>query len=255
MTVTTRKKKKKTTTARKKKGMRKPRRRIDHRKQLFNDGRVGPIEKIQVSTERIVKLRGILFDIDPPNYRCGPLLRKLPKGPRVFYKRYLREWLDRDPVLKKCEVRMTGRGLHAILWFADPVELNTDADRERWAAKVQVIQAALPIDPDQPGITATTRALGSTNSKNKQEVFRLRKRNPVSLEEVDDLYERMRSSPFKTVLKVLSGTEAPEPCPICGKEDTRLASLDFVGKCYGSCGKVKLDRLYDVVLAPRPKKQ
>jgi len=252
MTVTTPKKKK--TTPRKKKPT-KARPKLDLRKQLFNEAEVGPIERIQVSTQRIVKLRGILFDIDPPNYRRGPLLRKPSEDPRVFYKRYLRKWLDRDPVLSKCEVRMTGTGLHAILWLDKPIELNTDADRERWAAKVQVIQAALPIDPDQPGITATTRALGSINSKNKQKVVRLKKAEPVSLDEGDDLYERMRSSPFKTVLNILSGRDELAPCPICGGDDTRLASLDFVGKCYGSCGKVKLDRLYDVVLAPRPKKQ
>ena len=27
--------------------------------------------------------------------------------------------------------------------------------------------------------------------------------------------------------------------------------LDLVGSCYGSCGKVRLEQLYDVILAPR----
>jgi hypothetical protein len=27
--------------------------------------------------------------------------------------------------------------------------------------------------------------------------------------------------------------------------------LDFTGKCYGSCGKVSLGRLFDVFLSPR----
>jgi hypothetical protein len=39
--------------------------REDIREQLFNEGLTGPITHVQVSTERIAKLRGILFDIDP----------------------------------------------------------------------------------------------------------------------------------------------------------------------------------------------
>lgn len=251
MTVATRKRKKTTTTRKKRSPKACPK--VDLCKQLFNEAKVGPIERIQVSTERIVKLRGILFDIDPPIYRRGPLLKKPPKDPRVFYKRYLRKWLDRDPVLSKCEVRMSGTGLHAILWLGEPIELKTDADRERWAAKVEVVQAALPIDPNQPGITATTRDLGSINSKNEGKVVGLHRGKPVSLEEIDDLYDRMVSSPFKTVMKILSGADETMPCPICGREGTRLKSLDFVGKSYGCCGKVTVDRLYEAVLAPRPK--
>ena len=44
----------------------------DAREQLFNGGEIGPFEHIQVSTARIVKLNGILFDIDPHNLRERP---------------------------------------------------------------------------------------------------------------------------------------------------------------------------------------
>ncbi len=65
---------------------------------------------------------------------------------------------------------MSGRGLHLILWFDEPVELPTDRELDRWGAIVKIVQAALPIDPDQPGITACSRAIGSINSKNGAEV-------------------------------------------------------------------------------------
>lgn len=48
---------------------------IDTREALFNDGAVGPIQRIQVSTERIVALRGILFDIDPDLLHQGAFVR------------------------------------------------------------------------------------------------------------------------------------------------------------------------------------
>ena len=109
---------------------------------------------------------------------------------------------------------MTGTGLHGILWFADPVEFTTDGDRERWTGIVQVVQAALPIDPDQPGITATTRALGSTNSKNGAKVIRLAKGDKVGQEEVLSLYGTMCSSPFITTMQILTGDSRVSPCPI-----------------------------------------
>ena len=224
---------------------------VDRRQQLFNEGQKGPIAKIQVSTERIFQLNGVLFDIDPPLYKKGVVLPKFTLDPRQFYRRYLKHWLDRNPTLAKCHVRMTGTGLHAILWFVNPVELITDADRVSWAAKSEVIQAALPIDPDQPGITATTRAIGSINSKNDERVVGLRRGTLVSQEEVEDLFDQMVSSPFKTVMNVLTGEDKLSPCPVCGTDSSQLRALDHAGSCYGSCGRIKLQDLYDLVLAPR----
>jgi len=159
--------------------------------------------------------------------------------------------LQRHPVLAKAEVRNSGRGLHVILRFGDPVEFNTDGERDRWSGIVQVVQGALPIDPDAPGITATTRAVGSINGKNMATVAVLAKGEPVTEDEVLGLYREMTKAPFRTVMKILTGDEAMQPCPFCGKADTKLSALSLVGRCYGSCGTVKLDKLYDLVLAPR----
>jgi hypothetical protein len=34
-----------------------------------------------------------------------------------------------------------------------------------------------------------------------------------------------------------------------------MSAIDHVGRCYGSCGTVKLEQLYDVFLAPRATKR
>ncbi len=227
----------------------------DLRQQLFNEGETGPIEGVQVSTDRIVQLNGIVYDLDPQLYAKGPLTQGLSRDPKRFYKRVVRPWLDRHPLLKNCEVRATGTGVHAILWINPPIKFDTEADRNRWAGIVKVVQAALPIDPDQPGITATTRALGSINSKKGAKVRRLTKGKPVTEEQVLSLFDTMCSAPFKTVFSVLTGSDSVSPCPICRGEGTKLSALDYAGSCYGSCGTVKLETLYDLVLAPRPAKK
>ena len=226
---------------------------IDLREQLFNDGAVGPIAHVQLPVETITSLRGILFDLDLPLMHASPLLPQLPENPRGFYDGTVKVWLSRNTTLAKSEVRNSGAGIHAILRLSEPVVFHSDAERNRWAGIVQVVQAALPIDPDQPRITATTRAIGSVNSKNGQTVELLANGEPVSVEEVMSLFDAMIKSPFKTVFKILGGGDDLLPCPICGKPGTRLRALDYVGRCYGSCGKVGLKDLHDVVLAPRPK--
>ena len=128
---------------------------VDLREALFNDGAIGPIGSIQVSTERVVALRGIMFDIDPDLFLHGGLIATIPQDAAEFYRETIKPMLDRHPVLKKAEVRMTGRGLHVILRFAKPVEFTKPGEQEEWAGIVEVVQTALPIDPGQPGITAT----------------------------------------------------------------------------------------------------
>ena len=139
---------------------------VDLREALFNEGAIGPIGSIQVSTERVVSLRGIVFDLDPDLFVQGGLVASVPNDAAAFYREIVKPWLARHPMLKKAEVRMTGRGLHVILRLVKPVEFTKPGQREEWAGIVEVVQTALPIDPGQPGITATTRAVGSINSKN-----------------------------------------------------------------------------------------
>ena len=212
----------------------------DAREQLFNGGEVGPIAQIQVSTERITRLNGILFDIDPTNLREGPLLPALSQDPQAFYEQCVQRWLSNHPLLQHLEVLASGSGLHAILWLDPPVEFTDDVERKRWCSIVKVVQAVLPTDPLAPGITATTRPVGSVNSKNGQEVRRLQEGGLVSREDVIALQEEMCASPFRTLFQVLTGSERMSPCPFCGKES--LVALDHVGMCYG-CGKVTFERL------------
>ena len=223
---------------------------VDLREALFNDGAIGPIGSIQVSTERVVSLRGIMFDIDPDLFLQGSLIAAIPQDAAEFYREIVKPMLDRHPVLKKAEVRMTGRGLHVILRFAKPVEFTKPGEQEEWAGIVEVVQTALPIDPGQPGITATTRAVGSVNSKNKVVVELLEKGSPVTEEEVRGLCTEMCEEPFRTVMSVFTGNERVQPCPICKKRDSALAAGKHVGTCYG-CGTVHLEKLYDLVLAPK----
>ncbi len=138
-----------------------------------------------------------------------------------------------------------------LITLAEPVTLATDADRRCWDGIARVVQAALPIDPDQPGLTALTRPAGIVNSKARRPVSVLRPGSPVPVAAVLDLYAAMSRAPFRTVLGILFGPDRVAPCPVCRAEGSSLAALDVVGRCYGSCGTVRLARLYDVFLAPR----
>jgi hypothetical protein len=230
-------------------------RKLDLRKQLFNNRKVGSFQKVQLPAEMITRLWGILLDIDPSLFCKDKAPENIRMNPAKFYKRVIRPMLARNPVLAKAEVRLSGRGLHLVVWFKDPVEFATDADRQRWAAIIKVIQRLLPTDPHCPGITALTRALGSVNSKNNVTVKQLHEGEPVSSEEVVDLFNLTRTSPFRTVAQILFGGEHLQPCPVCDAPDSRLDILDHVGQCYGNCGKVRLGQLFDVFLKPRLSKK
>jgi len=224
---------------------------IDAREQLYNVGLRGPIQQVQLCVEQITRLLGILFDIDPKLFRIGGLFSLVPADPREFYTTVLGPMLARHPVLTKVQAIVSGTGIHVILRIDPPIELKSAADQQRWAGNVEVVQAALPIDPDQPGITAVTRPIGSINGKNGALVELVAAGEPVTEQEVMSLYEEMIRSPFATVCKILTGDTKVSPCPICRQPDSTLSALNWVGKCYGSCGKVTLAQLYDAVLAPR----
>jgi hypothetical protein len=221
--------------------------RVDLREQLFNGRAVGPIERVQLAAVNITTLHGVLYDIDP-----GIFVQSVDGEQHgAFYERVLRPMLDRHPVLAAAEVRNSGRGLHVIPWFADPVVIDSDGERRRWEGAIKVLQAALPVDPDQPGLTALTRPIGSINSKTGRAVSVLRPGTPVPVADVLGLFDQMVRAPFRTVMHILLGGDRVMPCPVCRTEGTSLTALDHVGRCYGSCGKVKVDQLYDLFLAPR----
>lgn len=225
--------------------------RIDLREQLYNNGDCGPIADVQFSKERITKLRGILLDVDPKLFRKSSAIPQIPDNPEEFYRLVLLLWLSRHPVLTKAEVRCSGTGIHVILWFADPPEFNSDEERRRWEGIVLIVQRVLPADSDQPGITAVTRPIGSINSKNGAKVVQLAAPTTISSEEIISLADQMRGSPFRTLTQIVFDTDRITPCPKCGQPGTHLASHNWNGTCYGSCGKVTLTDLYDLLLVPR----
>ena len=226
-------------------------RKTDLREQLYNDGETGPVQRIQVSAERVVQLRGILFDIDLKLLRCSPLLPGIPTAPSEFYHGVLRDWLDRHPILQHAEVRDSGNGVHVLLWFCEPIVFTTDGERERWDGIIKVVQAALPVDPDQPAITAVTRPIGSINSKNGATVSELKQGNPITRDDLLILYEQMCSSPFGTVFNIVVGEEQISPCPVCCRDGSSLRVGRHFGFCYGGCRRVKLEQLYDLLLVTR----
>jgi hypothetical protein len=173
-------------------------------------------------------------------------------GPAVFYEQTVKFWLARHPVLAEAEVRGTGTGLHALIWFAGPVDFATDGQRRRWDGIAQAIQGLLPVDPDQPGITTLTRPVGAINGKNGAPVERLKDGRPVPVEAVEHHFEQLRRAPFRIIMKVLVGAERVRPCPVCRATGTTLSAGNHVGFCYGSCRQVNLGQLYEVFLAPRP---
>lgn len=75
---------------------------LDSREQLFNGGETGPIDHIQVSTERIVRLNAILFDIDPANLRSTPLVSDLSQNPDEFYERCVQRLVSKPSAAGQC---------------------------------------------------------------------------------------------------------------------------------------------------------
>jgi hypothetical protein len=226
----------------------------DCRQQLYNDGRCGSIKHIQVSRELIHTLRGVLFDIDPGHLRSGELLGKIRTDPVRFFERTIKPRLARHPTLAKARVVNSGTGLHVLLMFDEPVPIDSDSDRERIEAIYEAVLPVLPIDPDQPGITATTRRIGSVNTKNGAKVALLARGEPVTFEEVERLAQLVVNAPFRTITSVLLGADVVTPCPFCRGDKTSLRIMDHVGMCYGACGKVTLDQLFDRLYLPRPGK-
>jgi hypothetical protein len=222
----------------------------DQREQLVNDRRTGTFVEVQLPQERITRLHAIMFDLDPKLLRAGNGLVEPHADPDTFHQG-IRPVLDRHPLAAHGEVRVSGTGLHLLIWLDPPVELRTGEDQERWAKMVKAVQRTLPVDPDMPGITALTRPVGSTNSKNGAQVRTLTPGRTVQPAAVEEFVRRLGNAPFRTVASVLLGADRVTPCPVCGKKGKRLDVLDRRGKCYGSCGPVHLHQLFDLIYEPR----
>lgn len=222
---------------------------VDLRQQLYNEGLQGPVQRIQLPRERITRLNGILFDLDPKLLVPNNLYFPPADDPRAFYEA-IRPVLERHPLACHAEVRNSGTGLHAIVWLQPAVELHTAEEQAKWSAIVKAVQCTLPSDPDAPGITALTRALGSINGKNGATVEVIKVGQPVSPLEVETYLQQLVKKPFQMVTEVLFGSQRVVPCPVCEGPRTRLDALDHMGRCYGGCSKVSLEQLYDVLMQP-----
>ena len=113
---------------------------------------------------------------------------------------------------------------------------------------------ALPTDPQQPGINAMTRPVGSINSKNGETVTLFREGEPVTEQEIISLFEEMRCQSFATLMKIWFGASKLSPCPICRADGSYLeAEVPQKGRCYGPCGHVSIDKLFAAVLIYKTK--
>jgi endogenous inhibitor of DNA gyrase (YacG/DUF329 family) len=221
----------------------------DVREQPFNEGKTGSFAETQLPRERIVRLHGIVVDLDPGLYRPGNLIFTPDDDPRTFYEK-IKPVLARHPLARSAEVRLTGTGLHLIIRLDPPAELESAADQRHWHSVVGTVQHTLPGDPNAPGLTALTRAVGSVNCKNGAVVELLRPGEPVTPRAVEEFAARVAQAQFKEIALVLLGGLRAQPCPVCKSEGSRLDVRDHAGMCYGRCGKVTLARLLDCVYAP-----
>src|SRR5262245_3927597 len=87
---------------------------IDMRETLWNECETGATGLIQVPTERITGLRGILLDQDPAKLIAENPWFPPADNPLQFHAN-VRPVLARHPVACRAEVRLSGTGLHAIL--------------------------------------------------------------------------------------------------------------------------------------------
>lgn len=233
----------------------------DQRESLFNSGDIGTFKEVMVQRHEVTLIRGILIEIDGECLRVGKVINEMPADGYELYERHVGGWLDNHPLLRKAEVRFSGRWLHCILRFATPVEIKSDRRRELWDAVVRAVQRSLPSDPAAPSLLAMTRPLGSVSSKTSRQVELIKAGEPVSEQEVLHFAEDLTRRGFATVTQILFGTTTVSPCPICRKEDstlhaaaplyrTRDPNITGRGSCY-HCGKIALATLVDLVLKGR----
>jgi hypothetical protein len=221
----------------------------DVREALFNEQATGPAGSIQLPQERITSLHGVFFDLDPKLMVPGNRLFPPSNDPRAFYQG-IKPVLDRHALARHAEVRASGTGLHLIVWLQPAVQLHSAAEQQRWDGIIQAVQCSLPSDPQSPGITGLTRPEGVVNTKNGATVEVLQVGTPVAPKAVEEFAARLIAAPFREIAQVLLGADRVSPCPVCAGEGTRLDVLDRVGMCYGGCGKVSIEHLYDTVLLP-----
>ena len=211
----------------------------DRREALFNEGAVGEITEVQRSKSEVTSIKGIMLDLDP--HLINPDF--LPSTPtKIQFAQHVERWCQNHPTLAKAEIRMTGSGVHVLLWPDTPIVLNSTADQDRWDGVIKTIQGCLPTDPAQPGITACTRPIDSINSKNSASVQRATEGKKVTEKELLDLADQMIEEPVKTFCLIVFGSDSISPCPICSAKESKFTAYKHVGKCY-ECKSINLQKL------------
>ena len=135
----------------------------DKREALFNDQAVGPASHIQVAREGVTRLAGLVVDMDADPLKAN---RWFPPADNAedFFK-LIGAVFDRHPVLRHAEVRDTGRWLHLIVLFSEPVELRTAQEQRLWTKIHKLLIASVPSDANAQALITLTRPVGSVNSK------------------------------------------------------------------------------------------
>lgn len=216
----------------------------DERETLCNSSLTGPANNIQYTLEEIVELRGVMVDVDPKY-----LSASLPWGlalvdPRRLWLGHVQNGLAAVGLLEFAEARLSGTGLHILIWFAEAVPLTSARDRQVWDARIRVLQSLLLGDPHSPGITALTRPVGSINSKNQALVETIHAGQPIAAEQFAIIVDQLAAEPARTVIQYVYGTDRVTPCPYCGGEGTTCSALSRNTLSYGCCGKRDMSDLY-----------
>ena len=212
--------------------------RHDERETIFNGRKRGPAYRIEVPVEQVASIDCFLIDLDLKLLDPNVIGAEAAGSADAFYERHVLAWLDRDPVLRKAEVRNTGGGLHVLLVLDEPV-IVAPGQQRAWDGVARGLHGVLPGDPNLSGIIAMTRPVGALNTKYDppREVRLLREGQPVTRQEVLDLVERMTTAPARVWMNVLHGGERASSCPLCRGEGTSLGVAgNWQVQCY-DCGR------------------
>jgi hypothetical protein len=218
---------------------------VDLREALYNDRLVGTAGQVQLPREAVTRLHGLAVDLDANLLQPNPWFP--PAETAESFAAAIAPALARHPVLCHAEVRNTGRWLHAIVWFQEPVELRSAADQRHWTALHKVLMGSVPSDPAAPALIALTRPVGSTNSRTGAEVRVLTPGAPVPAAALEGWAAEVRRKPFEAVATPLFGGGRIAPCPYCRRENSHLDLGAAFGFCY-ACRYVPFRRLFEPFL-------
>lgn len=209
----------------------------DEREATYNGRELGPARDIARSVEQISAIHGFMSDLDCKLFDPAVIGEDCVQSPAALYTKHVRQWLDRDPVLSKAEVRDTGGGLHVLLWLDSPIICDAKNVHE-WDGVARGVRNVLPCDPSLNGIIAMTRPIGAVNTKYDppREVRLLREGQPVTREEVLALSRRVAEQPARLWMRVFFGGERTSPCPLCAEASLGVAG-NWQCQCY-ECGRV-----------------